>query len=270
LINLSIVSHYLFRLILVLSRRIPYFQNLFKLLPIFTSRPTQTSMDLFGKALEDYDSNDMKSKFLFYKNCLSKEYNEIINYDLGIYFRSLETLNPLEKKLIDSSYGNILDVGSSTGYYIPYLMAKGTTIGIEISSRINNIARKNGLHNCITGDIFKYKFNTKFDTITLIGNDIALSGTKSKVKKMLKKFRELLNEKGQVLLIIRHIRTLKYWHVVFTPEYNNRVGIPAKYLFMNINYFRKLALKSSFHSSILGKYKLTGNPFYLIRLVKTS
>jgi len=254
----------------MLSRHIPYFQNLFRVLPLFTSRPTQTSMDLLGNALEDYYSNDIKSKFLYYKNCLQKDFNEKLDYDLGIYFRNLDTLYPLERKLIDLSYGNILDVGSCTGYYIPYLMNKGTTMGIEVSSRINNIARKNGFHNCITGDIFKYKFDKKFDTITLIGNDIALSGTLYGLKKLLKKFRKLLNENGQVLVIISHIRTLNYWYVVFTPQYNDRVGIPAKYIFINTAFFLKVAPKYGFRATIVGKDESTGILYYLVKLVKLS
>ncbi|KKK46500.1 hypothetical protein LCGC14_0801940 [marine sediment metagenome] len=152
---------------------------------------------------------------------MQKEYNckEWV-FNLESYFRPLNKLTKLEKKLIDLSYGNILDIGSNTGYYIPYLMDKGTTTGIEISSKINNIARKKGIYNCITGDIFTYKFNNKFDTITLIGNDITLSGTLHRLKKLLKKFSALLNKNGQVLLIIRNIQTLKYWHVVYTPHYN--------------------------------------------------
>lgn len=227
-------------------------------------------MMLLGKAVEDYKSNSMKSKFMFYRNCLQKKYNGInFEFDLGIYFRTYDKLFPLEKKLIDLSYGNILDIGSSTGYYIPYLMDKGTTTGIEISASINDIARKDGISNTVIGDIFTYKFSNKYDTITLIGNDIALAGTNFRLKKMLNIFYKLLNENGQVLLIIRHVQTLKYWYVVFTPQYDDHFGIPFKLLFLNVNYFLKFSLKYGFRGTILGKDVLTGMLLYLVRLVKS-
>ncbi|MHA2009773.1 MAG: methyltransferase domain-containing protein [Promethearchaeota archaeon] len=225
-------------------------------------------MQIFEIAIEDYQSNSLKSKLIYYNNCLRKKYNAKLDFNLKIYFRKWDELFPLEKKLIDMSYGNILDIGSSTGYYIPYLMNKGNTIGIEISSKINRIARKNGIYNTILGDFFTYKFKDNFDTITLIGNDIALSGTIPRLKKMLKRFDKMLNETGQVLIIIRHIRTLKYWHVVITPQYNGQYGIPAKYLFLNTFYFMKLAMKCGFNSTIIEKDDSTGLLYYLVRLVK--
>ena len=268
---MSILSHYLFRLFKVLSRHVPYFENLFRLLRFFTSPSTRRSADKFADTIIDYHSNTMKSKFILYQNCLQKKYNgDEWEFEVSIYFRSLDKLLPLEKKVIDLSYGNILDIGSSTGYNIPYLMEKGTVTGIEISPRINNIARKGGIDNCVTGDIFTYKFNKKFDTITLIGNDITISGTLYRLKKMLKRFAELLNENGQVLIIIRHIQTLKYWHVVFTPQYDGHFGIPFKCIFLNVYYFKKLATKYSFNANILGKDESTGALYYLIKLVKSS
>jgi len=267
---LSIISYYLFRIFWVLSRYVPYFQNLFRFLRFFTSRSTKHSVDLLGDALEDYISNRLKSPFLYHRHCIQKNYNgKIWEFDLETCFRSWDKLWPLERKLINLSYGNILDIGSNTGYYIPYFMNNGTITGIEISSKINNIARKRGLRNCVTGNFFTYKFKSRFDTVTLIGNDIALAGTLYRLKKLLKKFDEILNKSGQVLLIIRHIRTLKYWHVVYTPQYNNRFGIPFKLLFLNVFFFKKFALKYGFRATILGKNESTDYLHYLVRLVKS-
>ncbi|KKK44163.1 MAG: SAM-dependent methyltransferase [Candidatus Lokiarchaeum sp. GC14_75] len=227
-------------------------------------------MEFFANALEDYYLNTINSKYILYRHCVQKEYNggkwEV---ELKNYFRTWDNLWPLERKLINLSYGNILDIGSCTGYYIPYFMEKGTAMGIEISSKINNIAKKRGISNCITGNIFTYKFKRKFDTITLIGNDIALTGTLHRLKKLLKKLSELLNKNGQVLLIIRHIRTLKYWHVVFTPHYNGQIGIPSKLLFLNTYFFSNFVLKYGFRATILGKNESTDYLHYLVRLVKS-
>lgn len=253
-----------------LSRILPQIQNLSRYLPYFTLPPNKSSMNFFGAAIEHYFSNNMKSKYVYYRNCLQKKYNgESYEYDLGIYFRDWDNFYPLEKKLIERSYGNILDIGSCTGYYFPYLMQKGTLIGIEICPKINVIARKKGIYNCVTGNFLKYKFNRSFDTITLIGNDIALSGTLPRLKKFLKRFWELLNDNGQVLLIFTNIKTLEYWQVVFTPHYNGHIGFPFKLLFLNKKFLEKKALKYGFHTKILGEGEILGNLSYLIKLKKT-
>ena len=87
---------------------------------------------------------------------------------------------------------------------------------------------------------------------------------------MLKRLVELLNENGQVLIIIRHIQTFKYWKVVYTPQYNGQIGIPSKYLFLNYYYFKKFAFKYGFLTNFIDKNESNGAVFYLIKLVKSS
>ncbi|MFX1311985.1 MAG: class I SAM-dependent methyltransferase, partial [Promethearchaeota archaeon] len=170
--------------------------------------------------------------------------------------------------LIELAYGNILDIGSCTGYYIPYLAEKGTAIGIDISDRIIAYAHKRGIHNCVYGDIFHYKFNTTFDTITLIGNDIALTGTLFNLKRLLKRFYRLLNPGGQILAITRHIAPLKYWHVVYVPEYEGKIGPPLKCLFINVNYFMNLSRKYGFTPEIITSNDDENFLLYFVRLIK--
>ena len=256
---------------MALSRYKPSIQNLLRYLCFFTSPPNRYSMNIFATAIEQYSSNNMKSKYVYYRNCLQRKYNgENHEYDLGIYFRKKDNFFPLENKLIDLSYGNILDIGSCTGYFIPYLMEKGPVTGIEISQKLNLLARKRGIDNCVIGDFLTYKFNRKFDIITLIGNDIALSGTLHRLNKFLKRLGELLKDNGQVLLIFTNVRTLEYWQVVFTPHFNGHFGFPFKLLFLNIEFLKKIALKNGFHTEVVGEGESLGNLSYLIKLVKKS
>ncbi|KKN04980.1 hypothetical protein LCGC14_1091880 [marine sediment metagenome] len=93
-------------------------------------------MEFFANALEDYYLNTINSKYILYRHCVQKEYNggkwEV---ELKNYFRTWDNLWPLERKLINLSYGNILDIGSCTGYYIPYFMEKGTAMGMKLVAR---------------------------------------------------------------------------------------------------------------------------------------
>ena len=266
---MSIFSYYYFRLFWALSKYNRNFLHLLRFLRFFTSPPTHRSMNLFAEAIEDYYCNSMKSKYMYYRSTIQKKYDGLNKeFDLGIYFRTFDNFYPLEKKLIDLSYGNILDIGSCTGYFVPYLMKKGTVTGIEISPKLNNFARKRGIYNCITGDFLTHNFKKKFDTITLIGNDLALSGTLKRLKRTLKRFKKLLNENGQILIIVSHIQTFKYWHAVYTPQYNGQIGIPFKILFLNAYYLSRMVSKYGFRATILDKDISTGIRFYLIKLVK--
>ena len=272
------VSSLLYRLIGFLSKYIERCNNLFRLLPFFTSRPTRNSMDFLSKAIVEYYVTKSDSKLILHRNCLRKRYDDyyrlrkhdekIYELDLNIYFRTFNDLSELEKEIIDLAYGDILDIGSCTGYYMPYLMEKGNLVGIDISDRIVNFAHERGLHNCVTGDIFTYKSDTSFYTITLVGNDIALSGSFYNLKKLLKKLYTLLTDDGQVLAIVRQIETLKYWPVVYTPEYEEQIGIPFKCLFLNVAFFMSLSRKYGFIPEIIVNNKSKDFLFYLVRLKK--
>ena len=149
-------------------------------------------------------------------------------------------------------------------------MKKGKVTGIEISQKLNHLARKRGINNCVAGDFLTYKFNKSFDTITLIGNDIALSGTLRRLKKFLKRCGDLLADNGQILLIFTNVQTLKYWQFVLTPHYNGQFGIPFKLLFLNAEFFKKKASKYGYHTEILGEGEILGNHSYLIKLNKST
>ena len=126
------------------------------------------SMDFFGNALYEYYKGD-RSPFFIILPTGEKDYG-----DLSRYFRTYIHLSRLEKKLISLSKGKILDIGCATGYYIPALNKKGNVLGIDISRQAIKVAKENGLTNCKTADIFKFRTNKKFETITLLENNLGI------------------------------------------------------------------------------------------------
>jgi SAM-dependent methyltransferase len=225
-------------------------------------------MDFFGKALRNYQNGDKKSNFSYHQNCFRKKYDDKkFDINLGRYFRTYEELYRLEKKMIGLVHDNILDIGCNTGYYMKSLMEHGNAVGIDISGEIIQIAHDNGLLNCYKGDIFEYQFNRKFDTITLFESDLAITGSIRYLKKLLRILKSLLKKEGQVLAIIRHLPMLKYWNVVYTQEYQGKIGTPFRCCYVNVSYLARIAGKLGFRLEILDKEIIEDNTIlYLIKL----
>lgn len=125
-------------------------------------------MDLVGLAVKDIIRGD-KNVFTFTDTA-----GHISTHDIKRYLRKPRQLVYLEKQLIKRANGNILDIGCATGYYLPLLMKKGKTIGLDISDSLIDIARKNGLKNCFVYDTLilsnKYKNMKKI----IITHDLGL------------------------------------------------------------------------------------------------
>ena len=96
-----------------------------------------------------------------------------------------------------------MDVGCATGYYMPALMKIGTVEGIDISEKAVKTAKEMGLKNCRVGKIFSFHANAKYDTITLLQNNLGMAENLPKSKRMLKILAGLLRKNGQILLIHR-------------------------------------------------------------------
>lgn len=128
-------------------------------------------MDIFGEALKAYSQGD-RARFYF-----QDESGKIFGHDLSRYFRKMNRLSKLEKKLISLSYGDILDVGCGTANYIPLLAERGNVLGIDISPNVIEVARQHGCKYCRVADIFSFPTHKKYDTITLLENNLGLGET---------------------------------------------------------------------------------------------
>lgn len=217
--------------------------------------PTK-SMDLFGEALKAYSKGD-KEKFYF-KN----KSGEIFEHKLKRYFRTNIQLSKLEKKLISLSHGNILDVGCGTGNYIPLLCKQGKVLGIDISQNVLDVKK---IKNCKVANIFTFPTKNKFDTITLLENNLGIGGTVDKTKKLLKKLSKLLKKEGQILAIIsRRSENKKYIKVELKPIYKQKIGKKFNWINFNINFLYDLCKKEGLQLKILKTTKES----YLISIQK--
>lgn len=214
-------------------------------------------MDLFGEALKAYEKGD-RSKFCFVVN--NKHLSE---HDLSRYFRKSAKLSKIENKMVSLCSGKILDVGCGTANYFPKLMKRGDVLGIDISPKIIAIAKKSR-YNCVSGDIFKFKSLTKYDTITLFENNIGMAGSVSKTKLLLKRFISLLNPNGQILLILRNAKDKKYTQNKLQPIWKNKKGEKFIWIIYNHKYLKKVFSEIGLNAEIL----MVEDNNYLIRIKK--
>jgi SAM-dependent methyltransferase len=221
---------------------------------------TKQSMDLFGEALKAYASGD-RTKFYFKESS-----GEISECSLKRYFRNAAQISKSERKLIFLSYGEILDVGCGTGNYMPLLAKRGKVIGIDISKNVIDVAKMKGCNNCRVADIFTFSEKKKFNTITLLGNNIGIGGSVNKTKKLLKKLSSILKDDGQILAIVRRVTGREYFANKLQPMWNNKIGLKFGWIHLNVNFLSDLCRQEGLCLKIL-----QGNQHsYLIKIVKNN
>lgn len=219
------------------------------------------SMDLFGKALLAYANGD-KSKFFFADSSGNK-----YEHPLSKYFRDYKQFTKLERKIISLSRGNILDLGCGTGNYIPYLMKRGKVLGIDISPRIIQVAKKRyKLKNVLVANIFNFKTAKKFDTIVLLENNLGLGQTISKTKKLLKLLTNLLNKNGQILTNGKNIPDRDYFVGELIPIYRGLKGPGFGWISFNTKYLKKLCNELGLKLEIINRDK----GHYLAKITRKS
>lgn len=203
--------------------------------------------DLFGQALYDY-FHRKENKFYIAGFKGKKEIN------LYRYFRSINELSKIENNLISMCFWKILDIGCGTGNYIPALEKKGKVIGIDISPKVIQTAKKMWRKNCFVADIFSYKTNKKFDTITMFENNLGMWETIEGTKKLLTKISNLLNKNWQLLIILSwRSKNNDYLETNLTPIYNNIKGQPFKWISFNTKFLKKLCNEINLNLKIISK-----------------
>jgi len=223
------------------------------------------TFELIGEAILEYTKNPS------IKLVLIKKDKTTFELDLGYYHRKYLDFSNLEKKALTLATGEILDVGCATGYYISTLKMNGNVDAIDISETVIKIAKTRQIEECHVADIFKYNPSKKYDTITLFENNIGLGGTLSKTKKLFKILTKLLERKGKIIAIIRHIdNRKKYYSKQYIPLWKGEYGRRFRWFYFNINYLQKFCRKYHLKLEILGEEDDEGRKMYLVRLINND
>jgi SAM-dependent methyltransferase len=174
-------------------------------------------------------------------------------HDLSRYFRTLDELQPIETKIINMCSGKILDIGSSTGYYLPFMSKYGPVTGLEISHRLVEFCNEHYSKDLIQGDIFTHKFNAQFDTITLLENNLGICKNVDGLMKLIAIFNKILSPQGQILIMTKKYNKVNYEYnfnniATLTPYWNGKKGESFDWITFDEDYITKVFHEKGFRT----------------------
>ena len=108
----------------------------------------------------------------------------------------------------------ILDIVSSTGYYLPLIAKYGSVLGLESSDKLVKFGNAHYSKDLFQGDIFSYEFKTQLDTVTLLKNNLGICKSEDGLMKLIAIFDKILSPQGQIIIMTKKCNKLNY-HYIF-------------------------------------------------------
>jgi SAM-dependent methyltransferase len=231
--------------------------------------------DLFGKAMYDFQTNNMPENILT-ETSISEEDEMSVDY----LFRSYNEMPKLEQKALQLAFGNTLDVGCGAGSHSLSLQKdrKLNITSIDISEKAIETCKLRGVKNAKVQNILDFE-GEKFDTILLLMNGTGIFGKLENCNQYLAKLKSLLNPGGQVLLDSSDIIYMfdededggkwipshndYYGELVFNISYKGEKEEPFNWLYLDYNTLQNAALANGLKCELI----LEGEHYdYLARL----
>jgi SAM-dependent methyltransferase len=223
-------------------------------------------LDLFGKALFDYQTNNSPEDIITETNI-----SEADEMDVAYLFRTYNEMPKIEKKALQLSKGKALDVGCGAGSHSLYLQNDKNleVISIDISENAIQTCLLRGLRNAKVQNVLDLE-NETFDTILLLMNGTGIFGTLSETSKYLKKLKSLLNPNGQILIDSSDIIYMfdenedgsyqvpadnYYGELTFTISYKNQTEKPFPWLYLDFNTLQNAAIDNGFQCELVQEGK---------------
>jgi hypothetical protein len=220
-------------------------------------------MDFYAEAVIDF-YKIRKHNFEF-----GFQDGNICPHDLSRYFRTLDQMQPIETKTIRMCSDKILDIGSSTGYYLPLMAKHGLVLGIEVAHKLVEFGNENYSKDLVQGEIFTYDFDTQFHTITLLENNLGICKSVDGLMNLIGIFDKILSPQGQILIMTKKYNKENYHYnfnniATLTPYWNGNKGESFDWITFDEDYLAKIFLDNGFRTEevFLDKKKL------LLRVVR--
>lgn len=235
--------------------------------------------DLFGKAILDYQTGNNPEDLI-----TETSISEADEMSVAYLFRSFEEMPRLEQKALELSKGKILDVGCGAGSHSLYLQNLGLDVSsIDVSKNAVEACKLRGLKKIFVQDVMDLDSNRhpndKFDTILLLMNGAGMCGRLKNISKFLQQLKNLLTEKGQILVDSSDIIYMfdddedggkwipgdvdYYGEVAFKVSYKGETEKPFKWMYIDYNTLQNAAIANGLTCDLV----LEGEHFdYLAKL----
>ncbi|HSD13352.1 MAG TPA: class I SAM-dependent methyltransferase [Flavobacterium sp.] len=231
--------------------------------------------DLFGKAILDYQTNNLPEDLI-----TETSISEADEMSVAYLFRDYKEMPKIERKAMDLAKGKILDVGCGAGSHALYLQNEKNldVTAIDISANGIKACELRGIKKAWVQNVMELE-NETFDTILLMMNGAGMCGKLKNIAGFLQKLKSLLNENGQILLDSSDIiymfdededggkwipsNTDYYGEVIFNVSYKGEKEEPFDWMYIDYNTLQNAAYANGLQCELI----LEGEHYdYLARL----
>lgn len=219
--------------------------------------------DPIGQAIQDFYKKGKNNDLIINSN-----YTEDERIPSSYFFRTEKEMPLTERTALKNCKGKILDIGAAAGCHSMLLQKKGYNVtALEISELAAEVLKSRGIQKVICNNIFSYE-EDKFDTLLLLMNGTGIGGTLAGLKTLLEHLKNLLNEKGQILIDSSDIRYLfeeedgSVWVDVANDKYVGEMEYEVtykklktnfKWLFIDFDTLNTIAEEIGFQCSLVEK-----------------
>lgn len=238
-------------------------------------QPATPHADPLGKALQAY-FNGHQAAFATVRCSVADDDRLSAAY----LFRTAAIMPELELDALRRCYGRVLDVGAGAGAHSLVLHGRGTIVtSLDASAGACAVMRQRGLPDVRQADLWApLPAGEQWDTVLLLMNGLGLPGTIEGLGRYLRALRPYLAPGGQVLATSSDIAYLfedeegalvlpiggaYYGEIEYQMAYQQEVGAPFPWLFLDAALLPDYAAEAGFRADILGADE---NGQYLARL----
>ncbi len=243
-------------------------------------------LDLFGKAILDYQTNNNPEDII-----TETSISEADEMSVAYLFRDFTEMPNLEQKALQLSKGKVLDVGCGAGSHALYLQnEKNLDVkAIDISENAIQACKLRGLKNVEVMNVLDLDTDTstalsmtnqndKYDTILLLMNGTGIFGKLDQITNYLQKLKSLLNVGGQILIDSSDIIYMfdqdedgayeinangYYGELTFSVQYKGEIEDTFDWLYLDYNTLQNAAHANGLECELI----IEGEHFdYLARL----
>ncbi len=233
-------------------------------------------MDTYAQALVNFHKGIKPDTYEIVRD---DGYSSVV--PVSVHFDDLN-FSEIESLALSNCNGTVLDIGAGVGRHSSELQRRGFDVtAVDISEQAVSIMKERGINKTICSDIMGISGST-YDTLFMLMNGIGMVGNPEKLDAFLFKTRELLTNKGIMLVdSIDVSRTSTPQHIKYRENnischhypgqqnlrinYDGTVGSWFKWLHLDFDELTNHAKKYSFTSELLA---MSDNGHYLAKLQK--